>query len=487
MITLANNPLCTPFKLEIKQANDSHQLNQQHHFTVPKNVQSVSIEVKNEQYMWLTYIIHDQQKVRGQFLKGSTPQPLIIHQEQEKSSPYTTFGVIQDGEWTLDLSIIAREEVKANNNWCTITITFNESSDINNQADLYLWQASQQSESLLHVNNDKVFNKQKGWYKGDFHTHTTFSDGKMTREENMVSAKNQKLDFFVATDHNLVPTSWFDETEILVIPGVEVTSPVIGHFNIISTNNSPFGNNRLVDMFSEEGMNRILTDDYGDAVISINHPFLPNFKWKITKTPLEKVDAMEIWNDPTFSDNIQATELALQAWNHLLNAGYRITGIGGSDSHNKPTEIYDGSSEPSLIGDPGTFVHCKQLTAKNIVDSVKAGHVIVSRGELIQFQIEDFISGDVCNLQNGVANASVDTERSIYFEWIVDGKVVKKDKGNYSNFHFNFKDESRYHWIRIDVRNEDGSLYGFSNPIYFGEKEPTIKIWGEILQLMEEG
>ena len=64
----------------------------------------------------------------------------------------------------------------------------------------------------MNFHADKVFNENKKWYKGDFHTHSIYSDGKMTREENMVSAANQKLDFFVATDHNVLPTSWFDET-----------------------------------------------------------------------------------------------------------------------------------------------------------------------------------------------------------------------------------------------------------------------------------
>src|SRR5690625_7534503 len=92
-------------------------------------------------------------------------------------------------------------------------------------------------------------------------------------------------------------------------------------------------------MYTEEGMNKILTADYGNAVISINHPFLTEWKWLLSETPLNKIDTMEIWNDPTYPYNVKATERALLAWNYLLNDGYNITGIGGSDSHFKPTEI----------------------------------------------------------------------------------------------------------------------------------------------------
>src|SRR5690606_21668950 len=138
--------------------------------------------------------------------------------------------------------------------------------------------------------------------------------------------------------------------------------------NLISVSKSPFCNQRLKDMFSEEGMNQIINDDYGQTIISINHPFLTVWKWKFTETLLEKIDTIEICNDPTYSDNEKATELALIAWNHLLNDGYQITGIGGSDSHLKPTETYEDSDIPSLIGDPGTFVYCDQLSATNIVN-----------------------------------------------------------------------------------------------------------------------
>ncbi|MBS4196999.1 CehA/McbA family metallohydrolase [Lederbergia citri] len=471
-------------EIEVKQDKDSHQLNQLLCFNVPSHVHSVSIEVRNEQYMWLTYIVHDQQKkLRGQFIKVSTPQPIIIHQEQEKSSPYTYYGDIPEGEWTIDISIIAREEVKALNNWCTFTIMFNEASD-NRKPDLYIWQDEQQSQNLLNVNDEIIFNESKRWYKGDFHTHTTFSDGKMTREENMDSAKNQNLDFFAATDHNIVPTSWFDETEILVIPGIEVSSPILGHFNVISTNDSPFSKHRLEDMFSVEGNVKLLSEDYGNALISISHPFLKHFNWKVTETPLDKIDSIEIWNDPTFKDNIEATKMALIAWNHLLNDGHKITGIGGSDSHNKPTEKYEGSTEPSLIGDPGTYVFCDQLTAANVVKGVKNGHVVVSRGEFIHFQIDDFISGDLCNVEKGTAKVFADTDDPIFFEWIVDGQVAKKETGYQSEFHFDF--DKSYHWIRVDVRKKDGSLYGFTNPIYFGSKNPKLKKYGQLLEIMEK-
>ena len=471
-------------EIVVKYDETNFLINKAMTFHVPKDVTSISVSVESDQPMWFTYMVYDEQKkLRAQFLKGNAPQPVVIHTDSGKTSPYTISGPIHPGEWTLDVSIETNDGREYFSDLCTCKISFNE--ETNNVSDPISWQDRQSTSfHLKSFNADKVFNESKKWYKGDFHTHSIYSDGQMTREENMVSAANQKLDFFVATDHNVLPTSWFDETNILVIPGVEV-SALLGHCNLISVNKSPFCNQRLKDMFTEAGMNQIIHDDYGHSIFSINHPFLTEWKWKFTETPLVKIDAIEICNDPTYSDNDQATEWALLAWNYLLNDGYKITGIGGSDTHMKPTETYEDSKEPSLIGDPGTFVYCEGLSAVNVVNAVKKGNVTVSRGEQIQFQIDDFISGDRCNLGEGRAKAFVDTEETIYFEWVVDGEVVKQENGNASEYRFHFHDDS-YHWIRVDVRYEDGRFYGFSNPIFFGEKEPSLTKWGQILDLMKE-
>src|SRR5690625_608900 len=485
VIILPKGPLDS-LEFQIKQDKTSNQLDQEIAFNVQESVISISIEIKTEKRVWLTYMVYDEQKVlRAQFMKINAPQPLVIHTDKKKTSPYTIYGPIKPGKWTIEISILTAEEIGSSINWCTCAISFNKDL-IEKKADSYLWQDSENPTfNLKEFDANKVYNANNKWFKGDFHTHTIYSDGEMTREDNMISAAKQKLDFFVATEHNLVPTSWFSETEILVIPGIEVTSP-LGHFNILSTSTSPFSNNRLKDMYTEEGMNKILTADYGNAVISINYPFLTEWKWLLSETPLNKIDTMEIWNDPTYPYNVKATERALLAWNYLLNDGYNITGIGGSDSHFKPTATYEGSKEPSLIGDPGTFVYCNKLTATNVVRGLKKGNVTVSRGELIQFQIDDLIPGDHSNITKGTAKAFIETEKEIYFEWILDGQIVKKDTTNRSEYMFNFNENDSYHWIRVDVRNVDGSLYGFSNPIYFGDKQPTLIKWGQLLDLMND-
>src|SRR5690625_125978 len=356
-------------------------LNKRYVITIPEGVASLHVDTQIDKAVWLTCMVYDEQKsLRAQLLRAGKSGSILIHEQTDLGSPYTISGPIQPGKWVIDMTILSRTEISANDSWCEITVRSNQGARNEKEADTLIWSDENGTDfSLTGFDNHQVFQSEKQWYKGDFHTHTTYTDGEMSREDNIEMTKKQGLDFFVATDHNIVPTSWFAKTDTLVIPGTEVTS-TLGHFNIINPNTSPFVKQRVRDMYEEEGMNQIIAQDYGDALVSINHPFLKGCPWICQATNLENIDTLEIMNDPTYPDNLEAIEHALVAWNLLLNDGYQITGIGGSDSHLRPDDHYDGSADPSLIGDPGTFVHCDQLTAHHLMDSVRRGYVTVSRG-----------------------------------------------------------------------------------------------------------
>lgn len=78
--------------------------------------------------------------------------------------------------------------------------------------------------------------------KGDFHIHSTFSDGKCTPRELVILSKKREVDIISITDHN--STSGLDEAVmagedlgVRVIPGVELSTKynssrvhVLGYF-----------------------------------------------------------------------------------------------------------------------------------------------------------------------------------------------------------------------------------------------------------------
>src|ERR671914_636952 len=77
------------------------------------------------------------------------------------------------------------------------------------------------------------------WYKGDLHSHSTFSDGDSSVPAVVASASSKGLDFFALTDHdndlNGQPLHWLDPAYVVrnmvLLYGVE-WSTGRGHANI---------------------------------------------------------------------------------------------------------------------------------------------------------------------------------------------------------------------------------------------------------------
>lgn len=448
-------------------------------FFIANHTQSIAITVHAPTHYWLQYYVYDNLgQLRMQYLHKNTPQPVILHEDITHSAPYTFGGELPTGQWKIAILVakavtkdggFAAGEAIGTVDILTNVLTTNHHDTICHMIDDF----------TLQLPTAILADGTKDWLKGDFHTHTIFSDGDLTREENMMMAQRQMLDFFVATDHNIVPTNWPSHVaETIVIPGIEVTAPN-GHFNILGVATSPFAKYSIQHLNEEETMVQIINDVAKPALVSINHPFLTVWSWLFKQTKLHQVDSIEIINDPTYADNTAATEQALQAWNILLNDGYRITGIGGSDSHLHPTKKYEGATSPSLIGDPATYVYAEK-SAHAILASVKKGHVYVSRVGTLQTDCT-VLFGECLATKSGHITVTLEAKQ-MTIDWVINGKVVQQDTGHKACYHFDFQTD--FAWLRIDLRNEDGELVGFTNPYYYGEKTPTLQTWQDVLEQM---
>ena len=88
------------------------------------------------------------------------------------------------------------------------------------------------------------------WYKGDLHSHSTYSDGDSSVAEVIASAEAKDLDFFALTDHDTSmagnPLHWLDpayhSNTLALLYGVEWTTPK-GHANLWAT--APFDYSQL--------------------------------------------------------------------------------------------------------------------------------------------------------------------------------------------------------------------------------------------------
>lgn len=326
----------------------------------------------------------------------------------------------------------------------------------------------------VDIEEDEVKCSEEKWYAGDFHTHTFYSDGKLSPEENIEVAKKRGLSFFSPTDHNFNHTR-FLYTDLLIIEGTEITSKY-GHINVFFTNESVFKKYSIEGLNTEEWLLKVLRE-IKNEIYSINHPFMETFEFLVEDYELENLRFMEIINDPTYMTSMDAMEDALKAWDILLQNGYPVYGIGGSDSHLYPHEKYENAKYPSLLGDPKTYIFAKNLSKNEIKKAMLAGKISVSREKLIELKK---VNETEFTLE---LEESTFHDKKLHIELIVDGDIYKTYENTLCE-KLNLDDN--YHYVRANVRCEDGELYGFTNPYFYNldKSEKKIKTWKELKNLV---
>ncbi|WP_062049854.1 PHP domain-containing protein [Bacillus sp. JCM 19034] len=193
----------------------------------------MKLKVTIDQSAWLMVIVTSPDHViRAQALVMNGEKELILSDDPQTSSFSTIPGCIPSGEWSIQLMNGSAEKE------LSYTIEAECGNEIlpglyTNPIQSFATSKQKADFTLDEWDPSNVLNNEERWYRGDFHTHTYLSDGKLSPEEGLASAKKMGLDFFVATDHNIIPTKWINDG-ILIIPGIEVTSSK-GHFNALGS------------------------------------------------------------------------------------------------------------------------------------------------------------------------------------------------------------------------------------------------------------
>jgi len=319
-----------------------------------------------------------------------------------------------------------------------------------------------------------------GWYQGDLHSHTGQSDGfcpsmsgkRVPCPEFKLAeaAANRKLDFVAFTDHNTQSTynslaqwqPYFDR--LLLIRGREMTT-FGGHANV-------FGTSEFIDFrVGENGRtaNSMIAEAHRlGAIVSLNHPAIPSgeqcmgcgWDW-LPKTDFSTVDAIEAVNGPDAETFISG----IHFWQDRLNAGFRITAIGGSDDHGS------GTGGRSTVGMPTTVVYSRQLSEPAILDGIRAGHAFIKTqgpsGPDVTFTAESadkkIMMGD--NVQ---ASAGQQLRFSVHVTGEGKPEIIEDGKPGpaITDGIFSVLSDGKRHWYRVNVRASDGKLLALTNPIY---------------------
>jgi hypothetical protein len=163
-------------------------------------------------------------------------------------------------------------------------------------------------------------------------------------------------------------------------------------------------------------------------------------------------------------------------WERLLERGYRLTAVGGSDNHNALQQ--DGN----VIGTPTTVVYADELSQTGIIAGIRRGRVFIdvagthnrtldltaTAGSQIAHMGETLTLARGARVRfegsaGGIAAGSV--------EMIVDGRRIPLGSAAQA-FVFPWRADGKQHWMRVDVRDDASHLALVGNPIYIRARRP---------------
>ena len=353
----------------------------------------------------------------------------------------------------------------------------------------------------------------KGFYPGDLHQHTYFSDGSDSPEQLLLADIAAGLSWALLTDHNdnRGMSEWLQYARAVYdisdgqfkfftpIAGVEITTGY-GHFQSIGVSTVIDEWDIDLDLgenpYEEVGI--ILEEMHraGAAIVQLNHPFstggmgFNNYQglWDY----IDMFDTIEIWNgyfepcgyippEGKFNQNRQS----MLTWFDYLNEGKKLFATAGTDIHSikgyfNPNlyAAYDKAYEKALkqagqyAGMPTTYAYIPDgvVNSDTVLQAVKQGNSFITNGPLVFADINGKTYGQTAAAGEGSA-LDVELfcrERLKTLNIYKNGEIIKTvplDGQNYDNS-ISLDGMAAGDWIVIEVYGE-GVYYAVSNPIFF--------------------
>jgi len=204
------------------------------------------------------------------------------------------------------------------------------------------------------------------WYRGNTHTHTTFSDGVLTVEQRCEAYRAGGYDFLVITDHDqVVDPSGFSRDGFLAIPGAELHPPCPDHpepYHIVAVNIRDPIDGRNMDA---NGVIRAIRDQGGLAVVA--HPYWSGLTF-IDLQRLEGYVGLEVYNATT--DWCIGKGSSEPHWDDHLDRIGPTLGLATDDAHTEAVDVFRG----------WIMVKADRLTADAVTQAIRQGAFYSSQG-----------------------------------------------------------------------------------------------------------
>ena len=282
--------------------------------------------------------------------------------------------------------------------------------------------------------------------KGNLHTHTTATDGKLTQEEILTRYAAAGYDFLSITDHYLYTNR--NAEELILFPGVEINYDDKEHYSF----------DHIVG---------VLLDPDGGYPDGLEvAPYPPAAPWSVQRMidELRSTGHFVIYAHPSWSRRDLTSLAHLEGYDaiEVYNTCCDLVGAGYADQHydslilhgKRPFAVCtdDTHTEDCLFGG-WVCVKARERSREAIAEALRAGRFYTSQGpEIYDYVLKDGIVTVDCSPASAVRFITYD-------HW---GKTVR---GN-GITHAQFRLRGDEYALRIEIVDEKG-LRAFSQPLYF--------------------
>ncbi|MEO1440671.1 MAG: CehA/McbA family metallohydrolase [Chloroflexota bacterium] len=422
-----------------------------HVFTVPDGVQSIAIDLMHAPHKaadqpypnQVSLSLFDPNGSRGARHNNQDQSIKLIHHNASKG--YLP-GPLVPGEWDV---VLDTHRILGDDFTYTITVTLSEEPVPDDMPTNYI--------------PGTTADRGAGWYRGDLHSHTNHTDGKLDVVELAQYARDFKLDFLALTDHNTVsPLAEFHsyaDDDLITIGGMELTT-YYGHCLALGT--SEWQEWRLVNGLTMPDLAQRIMDTGAFYVIahprSIGDPRCTGCRWEFEDMMPGNAPAVEVWNGLWNERNAEGVALFYE-W---LNAGHRLVCTAGTDLHAYP--------RGNIRGAAVNVVYAEHYSAGGILAGLHKGNSYLSAGPTLSMKLSDenvntaligdTLPGSTVSYDITVSDyAPGDTLRVI-----ADGHVLETVSLDECE-HVEGR-QSPNRWMTFEVHDETGDMRLITNPVF---------------------
>jgi hypothetical protein len=294
---------------------------------------------------------------------------------------------------------------------------------------------------MREINGDLInpFLQAGKWFKANFHTHTTVSDGNMSPEIRVQQYRDRGYHILAITDHEKTSdVSPFCDKDFLVISGMETHPPCRFEpdvFHLVCLN-VPTGFSFPPDSDAET---RIAMVKKAGGEVIFAHPYWNGFNINHLLT-ISGYIGIEVYN--ATATKIGKAVSSVQ-WDDLLTYGRHLPAMAVDDVH-QGRDIFMG----------WTMIKAKTLTIRSVMSALRTGCYYSSCGPII----ENF------SIKNKIANLRCSSAVEIHFiaqKYLGKSFYINGEK-ELTCAEYEVPNDARY--LRAEVVDRNGNR-AWTNPI----------------------